>query len=236
MRGYPTAGQHPPITFLHGPVGPGLELPAHSRFASGALRRGDRLLLGIPIFGGIGATAFDFADRRDASWSLHQGGRVLDRGHQAIYRVVDVPHAEHTYRLLAETHPGRAWDLSTRVRDVWTFHSGAGRSGVPLLTPHYLPPVDLAGNMRPGPTGYRLSFHSTPHSARVAQVSVELSTNHGRTWRPARVTRTSGLTFHVAYRTPPAHGPVRYLSLRVTARDVHGNSIEETAFRAYRLS
>jgi hypothetical protein len=98
-----------------------------------------------------------------------------------------------------------------------------------------VPPTDLAGNVRPGHTGYRLSFHSTPHSARVARVSVEVSTNHGRTWHPARVTRTSGLTFHVGYRTPPAHGKVHYLSLRVTARDVAGNSVQETAFHAYRL-
>jgi hypothetical protein len=236
VRGYPQAGSHAPITFLHGPVGPGLELAPHSRFASGAWRRGDQLSLGVPIFGGAGATAFDFADPRDASWSLRQGSRLLARGHQAIYRVVDVPHGERTYRLFAETHPGKTWDLSTRVRDVWTFHSRGGKSGVPLLTPSYLPPTDLAGNMRPGHTGYRISFHSTPHSARVAQVSVELSTNHGRTWRSARVTCTSGLTFHVGYRTPPAHGRVRYLSLRVTARDVHGNSVEETAYRAYRLS
>ncbi len=236
VRGYATAGDHAPITFLHGPVGPGLELAPHSRFASGAWRRGDQVHLGVPIFGGAGATTFDFADRRDASWSLREGSRVMAHGHQAIYRVVDVPHGPRIYRLTAEIHPGRAWDLSTHVRDVWTFHSRGGRSGVPLLTPRYVPPTDLAGNIRPGHTGYRLSFHSTPHSARVAQVSVELSTNHGRTWRSARVTRTSGLTFHVGYRTPPAHGRSRYLSLRVTARDVHGNRVQETAYQAYRLS
>ena len=39
VRGYAKAGEQSPITFLHGPVGPGLELAPHSRFASGASRR-----------------------------------------------------------------------------------------------------------------------------------------------------------------------------------------------------
>ncbi|MBO0846017.1 MAG: hypothetical protein J2P22_11450 [Nocardioides sp.] len=64
---------------------------------------------------------------------------------------------------------------------------------------------------------------------------MELSTNGGHTWQRARVTRTSGLTFHVAYRNPAAHGRVRYMSVRVTAHDAHGNSLRETAIRAYRL-
>ncbi len=235
VRAYPKAQQHAPISFLHGPVGPGLEVPPRSRFTSGAWRWHDQLELSVPLFGGSGAASFDFADPRDASWSLRQATHVLAHGHQSIYRAVEVPHGPRVYTLTAQTHPGRAWDLSTQVRDVWTFHSQGGRRGVPLLTPSYVPPTDLAGNVRPGHTGYRLSFHSTPHSARVARVSVEVSTNHGRTWHPARVTRTSGLTFHVGYRTPPAHGKVHYLSLRVTARDVAGNSVQETAFHAYRL-
>jgi hypothetical protein len=189
----------------------------------------------VPLISGAGSSAFAFADPHDATWSLRQGRRTLARGHQAIADDVAVPHGPRTYKLFAGTHPGKAWDLSTRVRDLWTFHSRSGRRGVPLLTPSYVPPTDLAGDLGPGRTGYRLSFHSTPHSARVAQVAVELSTNDGRTWHRVRVTRASALTFHVGYRNPTAHGDVRYVSLRVTARDVRGNSVQETAIRVYRL-
>jgi hypothetical protein len=235
VRLYRTPGRRPALTFLHGPVGPGLELPPHSAFTSGAVRRGDHLQLFMTLISGAGSSAFSFADPRDATWSLRQGAHTLARGHQVIARDVVVPHGPRTYRLLATTHPGKAWDLSTQVSDVWTFHSRSGRRGVPLLTPSYVPPTDLAGNLGPGRTGYRLSFHSTPHSARVARVSVELSTNDGRSWRRARVTRGTALTFHVGYRNPAAHGATRYVSLRVTARDVRGNSVQETAMRVYRL-
>ena len=49
------------------------------------------------------------------------------------------------------------------------------------------------------------------------------------------MTRTSGLTFHVGFRTPAARGGARYLSLRVTARDAKGNRVVETALHACRL-
>ncbi len=236
VRSYRKPGTHRPLTLLHGPVGPGLEAPPSSRSTSGAVRQGRHLLLFMPLFSAAGSQrAFTFADRRDATWSLHQGRQILAHGHQAIFGDLVVPRGPRTYQLDARTHPGRSWDLSTHVRDVWTFHSRAGQRAVPLLTPSYVPPTDLAGNLAPGHTGYRLSFHSTPHSARVATVSFELSTNGGRTWHRVPVRRTSALTFHVGYRNPGAHGMVRYVSVRVTASDVRGNSVQETAIRAYRL-
>jgi hypothetical protein len=235
VRRYRKPGNRPPLRFLHGPVGPGLELPPHSRFSAGASRRGHHLQFFVPLMGGWGASTFDFADPRAATWSLHQGRRTLARGHQVIAANVRVPPGPRTYRLLAHTHPGPAWDLSTHVSEVWTFGSRAGDMNVPLLTPHYLPPTNLAGDLGPGHTGFRLSFHSTPHSPRVAQVTVELSTNDGRSWHPVHTTRTSGLTFHVGYHNPAAHAGTRYASLRVTARDTQGNTVQETAFHAYRL-
>jgi hypothetical protein len=235
VRAYHHAGALRDHVFLHGPVGPGLELAPDSPYSSGT-RRGDQLTLSLPTINGAGhSVPFEFADNRDASWSLHVGRSTLARGHQWINTRVDVPHGPRTYRLLASSHPGKTWDLSTHVDDLWTFHSRAGHHAVALVTPSYVPPTDLSGNLAPGRTGFRLTFHSTHHSARIAHATVELSTNDGRTWRDARVTRTSALTFRVHYRNPAAHGDLRYLSLRVTSRDIHGNSNQETAIHAYRL-
>jgi len=235
VRRYRTAGTRPPVAFLHGPVGPGLELAPQSRLTSGAQREGDQLRLFVPLLAGAGAPTFTFADRRDATWSLRQGRHTLATGHHIIAGEFTVPPGPRSYRLFASTHPGRAWDLSTRVTDRWIFHSRAGESAVPLLTPSYTPPTDLAGSLGPGRTGFRLAFHSSPHSPRVAQVSVEISTNDGRTWNRVRVARTSALTFHVSYHNPAAHGDVRYVSMRLTASDANGNGVQETAIRAYRL-
>ncbi len=235
VRRYRHAGKHAPVSFLHGPVGPGSEVAPEAPYGTGGARFGDRLWLGVPLFGGAGGTAFSITDRRDATWSLSLGRRTLARGHQEISRPIRVPHRRRTYQLVAGTHPDKAWELSTDVTVRWTFHSRAGRSAIPLLTPRYVPPTSLSGTVRPGHTGYRLAFHSTHRSPRVRWARVEISTDDGRTWRRVRVTRTSALAFHVGYHNPRAQGDARYLSLRITASDGGSNRVEETAIRAFRL-
>jgi hypothetical protein len=235
VRRYRTAGNREPIVFLHGPVGPGLESTPRSGGSSGVVRQAGHLRLFVPLFGGAGGSMSAFADRRDADWSLRQGGRTLAEGHELVAGDIRVPRGPRTYRLNASTHPRSAWDLSTRVSVRWIFHSRAGQSVAPLLTPRYVPPTTMAGNRGPGRTAFPLTFHSTPRSARVRHVSVELSTDDGRTWHRVRATRTSALTFRVRYHNPAAHGDQRYASLRVTAEDGQGNSVHETAIHAYRL-
>jgi len=40
---------------------------------------------------------------------------------------------------------------------------------------------------------------------------------------------------HVGFANPEADGAIRYMSMRVRARDVHGNRVEETSLHVYRL-
>ena len=227
LRRYPVAGNRAPLDLLHGPVGPGLELGPHARTGAGAERLGDHLHLFVPLLAGAGAPSFAFADRRDADWALHRDAAPSPGGTRSSPATSPVPHGPRTYRLSATTHPGPAWDLSTRVSARWVFHSRAGQGAVPLLTPRYTPPTNLAGSMGPGATGFALTFHSTPHSARVTRATVELSDDDGRSWRRLRVHPMSALTFHVGYRNPSAHGDVRYVSLRLTARDAKHSSVQE---------
>jgi hypothetical protein len=122
------------------------------------------------------------------------------------------------------------------VRDVWTFRSGGTHPAVPLLTPHYLPPLSRNGDLAPGPTVFRLGFRSlTRHEHHIVEAHLQLSSNDGRSWHGAHLKRLSSTTFRVAYRNPGAHGHARFMSMRVRARDGHGDRIKETAMRIYRL-
>jgi len=230
---YPGAGQTYVVPFAHGPVGPGVEAPG--AFA-GVTRRGRHLTGFLPLFSGAGSSMISYVAGRDGSWSLRQGGRLLRQGGHWVSFDVTVPPRRHTYVLEAESHPTASdWQLSTRVADAWTFHSSKGSSTPALLMPSYVPPTTLAGNLRPGPTGYRLTFHGLPTSDRITRASFELSTDGGRHWSAARLSRISPVSFRVRYRNPASREAHRRMSLRVAGRDARGNGVRETALNVYRL-
>jgi hypothetical protein len=222
------------IDWARGPVGPGLD-NGPTRF-NAAVRRGDRLSLWIPLFSGAGTSMDGTLAPKDGAWSLRRGHEVLAHGHRWIFRpALALPHGDHRYVLRATSHPAH-WQLSTQTSDVWSFRSRSGQRGVPIIMPRYVAPQTLSNTAQPGRTAYRLSFESmAAHTARIVRARLLLSTDDGQTWRRARLTRLSPTTFRVRYRTPRAHGRVQALSVRVVGRDAHGNRVEETAIRAYRL-
>ncbi|MGZ4582288.1 MAG: hypothetical protein ACXVXG_16770 [Nocardioidaceae bacterium] len=235
VRRFRRAGTSHLIRFAHGPVGPGYEGSRASTWQP-VWRDGNRLKASLPLFDGAGSTMFGFVDGRDGDWALRRGARVLAHGRHDVYFHVPVPRGPHTYVLQATSHPrSRLWTLSTDVRDVWTFHSREGRVLVPVLTPSYRPPSSQHGGLAPGRVRFPLRFGTLAPHQRIARASLQLSTDDGRTWHPVGLTRTSPTTFVVRYRNPAASASARFVSLRVTGRDRHGNRVTETAIRVYRL-
>lgn len=229
---YPLAGQSHTVTFARGPVGPGVE-----KTYRWVVRHDNRLQGFLPLFDGAGSAMFGFVDGQDGHWSLRRGQRVLAAGRHFIQLNARVPAATRSYVLRAASHPAaHNWQLSTSVRDVWGFRTGEGRPAVPLLTPSYLPPLSMSGFAPRGATSFRLAFHTLAHvDRRIARASLELSTDNGRTWTPARLTRTGPTTFRVQYDNPGARGASRFMSMRVTGADASGDSVREVALRVYRL-
>ena len=230
------AGTSHQLTFGHGPVGPGFRGPVDP--STDYVTRHRRRLVGfLPLFEGAGSSMFSFVDRRDGAWSLHSGRGAVAHGRHEIDLHATVPPGLRTYVLTATSHPvSPIWTLSTRVQDSWTFRSGADRPSVPLLTPRYVPPVTMGGTLAAGHTSFSLGFHSlTSHDHRIIGAHLQLSTDDGRSWHDARLTRTSSTTFRVGYQNPGAHGTARFMSMRVVARDAVGDSVTETAMRVYRL-
>ncbi|MFN8192659.1 MAG: hypothetical protein U0R80_00070 [Nocardioidaceae bacterium] len=233
---YPRPGTTRVVTFAHGPVGPGF------RGETGpgvdyVTRVHGRLTAYLPLFNGAGSSMGSYVDRADGSWSLRTRGRVLARGHHDIELHARVPAGMRTYTLTATSHPrSRLWTLSTWVRDSWTFRSSRAHPSAALLTPAYVAPIAPRGGMAAGRTAFDLAFSSlTSQEHRVARASFQLSTDGGRHWRTAHLTRTSPTTFRVRYDNPSARPNARFMSIRVTARDTRGNAVTETALRVYRL-
>jgi hypothetical protein len=125
--------------------------------------------------------------------------------------------------------------LSTEVRVAWTFRSGhvEGEEAVrmPLSTVQFAPPVDSENAAPAGrPATIPVTVTPQPDSAAApnASLRVEASYDDGKTWTLAEHTGDA-----VILRHPAAPG---YVSLRATAEDESGNTVEQTVIRAYKLA
>jgi hypothetical protein len=90
---------------------------------------------------------------------------------------------------------------------------GRAYSGIPMLIPVM---VERVGSEEP---------------VRVGDLGVDVSFNDGATWSRVPVKRVDKQWFAVVLHPKQGH----YVSLRATARDHHGNKVEQTVIRAYGL-
>lgn len=236
-----TPGAALPVSFAHGPVGPGVEAAFDSdRLGAFCLlcRKGNRLHGNMPLFSGAGTAMSGLLESPDmGSWTLKRGSDVLGSGNYVLAPQVTLPSARHTYSLEAESHPGvKSWQLSTDVSDVWTFTSGSADAVIPLLMPSYVPRTALDGSLRPGPTKLPLDFGTIGSAdATVTHATVELSTDGGKHWTKATVTREDKNSFAVTYVNPKASDPRSTMSMRVSGVDAAGRTVTETAIDVYSL-
>ncbi len=236
-----TPGAKPPLDFMHNPVGPGIErgtdVTSTGPFCA-LCRRGSQidgfLPLASPARTGMFGELFSAAM---GSWSLVAGRRQIAAGHGLIAPHVDAALERRAYTLTATSTPTRLrTQLSSRVQDIWTFQSAAGRYVVPILIPSYLPPTNLSGVVAAGRVAYRLSFDNLgPQSRRVVRAGLSFSVDHGRTWTGAKLTRLGPRVFRATYVNPAPRYGRSHISLRVTGRDAAGRTVSEQANRAYRI-
>lgn len=237
------SGRAEPVSFLRGPVGPGLERGINSGETGPGCtlcRVGDQLRGRLPLWSSAGTNQRGrLYDAALGSWTLRDEDEVLQRGHEAVRPRLELPAGDHTYSLDATSRVGAAsgWPLSTRVSNTWHFES-ANRAGVvPLLMPSYVPPTDLSGTAGSDRMRYRLNVDNLgPTAAPITDASVRYSTDGGESWREARLERLDKNSFRVRYHNPATTKRHKYVSLRITARDRADRSVRETAIRAYRLS
>ncbi len=115
--------------------------------------------------------------------------------------------------------------LSTEVRATWEFSSPADGK-LPLLEVDYALPLDQRNSWKAGvpmPAKFTAARQAGAGKADVRELRAYASFDDGATWVPV-----GGLV--------PAGGTAGgFVSLRVTARDSDGNTVDQTVLRAYRL-
>jgi hypothetical protein len=160
---------------------------------------------------------------------------------------------------LVATRPAAAFPLSPGMRVVWTWRSarqprtwlpkgwtcsGIGLVGLPsggrhcaaqpmMMLRYVVAGLGLNGRTRAGRQDIGIYVGQLPLArvARITGLTVLVSINGGRTWRPARVKRTGASSFRAEFKAPAGS----FVALRVRATDAAAGSVTETIQRGYQV-
>jgi hypothetical protein len=193
-------------------------------------RDGDTIITEPALFGDQSGRVGTSQYRR-ARLTLHRDGEPVGTSDQLERTGFAVPADEATYRLAVEAERDFT-ELGSKISATWTFRS-AHRDGPPEKLPlpyvRYTPPVDPYGNVRAAGRVVAIPVHLDGGAAAYS-LTVAVSHDGGTTWHHLSVHGTGGIRL-VLIRHPARPGMV---SLRATASDAVGNTVEQTVVNAYR--
>ncbi|GAA3563469.1 S8 family serine peptidase [Nonomuraea rosea] len=200
-------------------------------------REGDRLRISMQ--------GFVDADQNygDTYTSMFEHGMKTDfrlyQGDALLWQTDYLPAASGTlvpekaaYRIEYTLSNEAEWaKLSTRTKGVWTFGSerAAETTVIPLLLATFDAPTDLKNQASSRKLGLSLYHQEGAAQSAIKNVALEVSYDDGATWKPARL-RDKG---DRAYETTIDRSPSGFVSLRLNASDVNGNTLSQEVIRAY---
>ena len=150
---------------------------------------------------------------------------------------VEVPAGRAGYRLEVETTTALS-EVSTATRTAWTFGSdtAADPEILPLWAVRFTPAVDDHNVLRTGRTHLLPVLAEAQYGSAVGNLTaltVRTSTDDGKTWHRAPLRPTGRNAFAAVVTVPEG---ASHVSLQARATDSHGNTVEETITRAYRVN
>ncbi|USX48063.1 S8 family serine peptidase [Lentzea sp. HUAS12] len=174
------------------------------------------------------------------------GSSTVDSARAALYRngvllgetttpgglFSDVPLPRGDFRAEVSLDRSSQFEFSTKVSAVWTFKSQGVEGRVespPLSVVRFEPKLDDNGAV-PAGTLQRIGLltQTQGDAGKVRITGVEYSHDDGRTWRRAGVVGNSALVYN------PANA--QWTSLKATATDARGGTVEVTVIRAYKVT
>lgn len=220
--------------------GPGFT--ADGVFAS---RSGDTVAFTLPLYSDAGLDRAGVSEVDAGRTVLYREGVKVGETAQPGVGQFEVPAEPSAYRLEIESSRDDVSEFSTRISCVWTFTSarppedpdpkakGKGGTGLPLMAVRFAPPhLDRENTTDAGsariPVTVQRPFNAP--AATLTTLTVDVSFDDGRSWRPVPVTvdRPDGGTVTVDH----PRG-ARYVSLRAHATDSAGDTVTQTIIRAY---
>lgn len=218
-------------------IGPSLRFP--DAFVE---RRGNEIALQRPPYYTDRANHYGTSSTETGTVRLFRNGSLVGELENPSHAIFPVPPEAADYRLEVQAIRGGSVifgppaELSTRIDLSWTFRSaGDGPRSLPVAAVRFAPPLDDR-NRAPagGPFAIplALSRQAGAPAAPLRHLAVDTSYDGGQTWRRAIVLRLGDFGLALVQHPRRAGGTV---SLRATAADRDGNTLEQTILDAYHL-
>ncbi|PWW62254.1 S8 family peptidase [Actinokineospora spheciospongiae] len=194
---------------------------------SGFLRGGD-YLFARPGLVSDGAGNSGFSDFTGTT-TLSKDGKVIGESAEGGYGVFEVGDASGTFEVATTGDRDPAYGFATHVDAKWTFRSSPEQEAIQLSAVRFHGALD-ADNAAPSGRYYLpVSLERETGQPDLAKkLTVDVSYDEGKTWSRAQVIAKS----LVVLDHPKGAGSV---SLRASAEDHRGNSVEQTVIRAYKV-
>lgn len=154
-----------------------------------------------------------------------------------------VPAGQHTYRIVRSANRSAlGFATATTVTTDWTFTAAPDPAGgrwqpLPVAQLNWSVPLSISNTAQadePLSITLRPMHQLGTTGPEFKTVTVEMSTDHGSTWRPVRVERDDDGKYQAEV-PAPENAAGSYVSLRGSATDQAGNAVTETIIDAYQL-
>lgn len=238
VTGKPATGRPVADEWNAAVIGPSLALSPN--FNSQVYRFGNDLGAFVPLFAPAAANQGNnvgfqtITSRGDTTLQL-EGHEPVGSGLPgvAVYGGLPAESARYTLRTSATRIDWVPWsELSTNVEATWTFSSAAADFDlVPLMYLRTTGPFDGINRAKPGLFSLSIDVLRQPRTtstAKVRTVTLEYSSDDGKTWTNAPILRIGD-----TWRTLMLNPNSGFVSLRTTATDSAGDTHSTTVIRAY---
>ena len=230
-------GERREVSWLEGPIGPGLDPRQPLQRAGGLMRVAMAGLVDAEGNHGAAWTG-GIEDGLKTGFKMFEDGGLIAETESLASGTLDVANRPAEYRIEYDVDNHTPWArLSTDTRGVWTFASAPDGDAIvtpPIVTLDWDVALDLDNRLKSdGAHELSVRVGHQPGAPQIAidRLELEVSYDDGTTWRrPEALRREDGARWVAELRPPRA---ARFVSLRARAADAEGNSVFQRIVRAY---
>ncbi|WP_033341605.1 S8 family serine peptidase [Catenuloplanes japonicus] len=201
-------------------------------------RAGNRLRVEIPGWSDSGADHAGLGVTGVVDWNttVYQGGKVVDQtpgGYLSGDAELSPRRLPYKMVVVTERDPS-VYPYSVTTRTAWDFTSGeASDARLPLIQLDYTIDTDLDHRAARDAALTLTPSHlpGGPSAASIVSASIQLSYDDGKTWTHQPLLRTRD-GWRTRLKAPKS---ARQVTIRASARDTYGNSVDQTVDRAFGL-